>query len=473
MRATASFPRPRPRHGLPRAQTVTVSREPDPGILPRVAIVGRPNVGKSTLFNRVVGRREAIVGSAAGMTRDRHLAEVDWTGERFVVVDTGGMEWSAEDRLPELVRRQALTAVEGSDLVLFLVDGREGLLPVEEEIGQLLRERGESVIVVVNKCDTPEQARLWTAEFHRLGIEPVIGVSAEHGRGVADLLDAVVERLPSPAAAVEPDEEATAVAVVGRPNVGKSSLVNALLGSERVVVSEVPGTTRDAVDSLVEVDDALYRLIDTAGIRKRGKLDSHVEIASVAVARRRMRRADVALLLIDPFDGVTRQDLHVAQEAEDAGCGLVIAVNKWDTVPPEEDLAERYRRYARQRLRRLSYAPITFISALRGTGVGGLLPLVDRVQASRSRRVPTAELNALFERLLQQDGGARSTALRPKYLTQVDVRPPTFVVFASGRRGSTESYRRYLENRLREEFDFSGSPVVIHLRMGGARRSRA
>jgi len=445
------------------------------GRLPRVAIVGRPNVGKSTLFNRIVGGRRAIVGSQAGMTRDRHLAEADWVGRRFAVVDTGGMELGPDAPIPQQVEAQVRMALESADLVLFVVDGRDGLVGLEEELAELIRRRGVPVLMVINKCDTREIGQGARLDFAPLGLAPAFDVSAEIGRGVGELLDEVVERLAGTGdLREERPRYAARIAVVGRPNVGKSSLANALLGRPRVIVSDVPGTTRDAIDTVLQKGAKRYLLVDTAGIRKKARLATHAEIASVAVARRRLSRADVALLLIDPLEGVTRQDLHVAQEAAELGCGLVLVVNKWDTVEPEPDLQQRMASYVHQRLGRMSWAPVVFISATEAWGIEAILPLVDEVVLARGRRIPTGALNQAFEEMLQQrpppGGVARA---RPKYLTQVGVEPPAFVAFLRGEGKWRTDYRRYLENRLRQAFDFTGTPIVIKVRHKGRGRVAA
>ncbi|HJO03138.1 MAG TPA: ribosome biogenesis GTPase Der, partial [Acidobacteriota bacterium] len=298
--------------------------------LPEVVIVGRPNVGKSTLFNRILGRRQAIVGAEVGLTRDRHCAPAEWGGRHFLLNDTGGVEWESADELLRKIQDHALYAVEDAELVLFVVDVREGMVPIEARIAMELRRRGIPMLLVVNKCDTDKIAEARAAEFHELGVQPVFAIAAEHGDGVADLLDAIIARLPGSAA--EPEElpeGAVRVAVVGRPNVGKSSLVNAMLGQERVVVSEVSGTTRDAIDTLMFRDEQPYLLIDTAGIRRGGRREGFAEMVSVTIARRRMQRADVALLVVDATVGLTRQDVTIAAEAGESGCGVVVVVNKW------------------------------------------------------------------------------------------------------------------------------------------------
>ncbi len=436
--------------------------------LAQVAIIGRPNVGKSSLFNRIVGRRQAIVGSLSGLTRDRQTAEAEWAGARFVLTDTGGLEWNSTESLLEQVKVQVLTALETSDVVLFVVDGRDGLAGVESEVALFARRHGIPMLLVINKCDTRALGTLAEAEFSPLGITPVFTVSAEHGRGVGDMLDGLVAVLPE----LEEDDvlqgEGAAdvrIAVIGRPNVGKSSLVNALLGTTRVIVSEIPGTTRDSIDTVLERDGRRYVLVDTAGLRKRAKVDTHAEIASVAIAKRRIERADVSLLLVEPHEGVTHQDISIGREAQEKGCGLVVVVNKWDTVDKEEGLKTRFTEYVRHRMGRLRWAPVTYTSALEGLGVEVLLPLVDEVAAARARRIPTAQLNVAFEQMLQRhEPAGGTTGAMPKYLTQVGVNPPTFVVFASGRGSMRSDYRRYLENRMRDAFEFAGTPLRIKVR---------
>lgn len=397
-------------------------------------------------------------------------------GHRFALVDTGGLELETDAPIPRQVEAQVRMALESADLVLFVVDGRDGPVGLDEEIGELLRRRGLPMMLVINKCDTAEISQQAMLDFASLGLQPVFDVSAEVGRRVGELLDGVVERLPD-TAELRGDGEpryAARIAVVGRPNVGKSSLVNALLGRPRVIVSEIPGTTRDAIDTVLQRGSRRYLLVDTAGIRKKARLDTHTEMASVAVARRRLSRADVALLLVDPLDGVTRQDLHVAQQAADLGCGLILVVNKWDTVEPEPDLQERMAAYVHQRLGRMAWAPVVFTSATEGWGLEAILPLVDEVVSARGRRVPTAELNRAFERMVRQrppPGGV--SRARPKYLTQVGVEPPTFVAFVPAAGKWRSDYRRYLENRLRMAFDFTGTPIVIKVRHKGHRRAVA
>lgn len=440
-------------------------------VLPQVVIVGRPNVGKSTLFNRILGRRQAIVGEQSGLTRDRNIAVADWAGVAFELSDTGGVEWREKDGLAAAVEAQALGALDGAAAVLLVVDGREGPVSIEHDLAVELRRRGLNVFLVVNKCDNSDTAALQCAEFAGLGISPSMGVSAEHGHGVADLLDDLVRGFPeAPAEAPVPDGT-TRVAVVGRPNVGKSSLVNAMLGEDRLVVSEISGTTRDAIDTTLQVDGQDYLLVDTAGIRRGARQEGFAEMVSVSIARRRMARADVALLVIDAVVGLSRQDRTVADEAQKAGCGLIVVVNKWDLVDVERGNQRTWRQELAERLGRMSFAEVAYTSALTGEGVNRLFGVIDKVAANRLRRVPTGELNALFEYLTERGMQGPPGSPELKYMTQADVAPPTFVVFTGrGNREMPASYRRYLENRLRKTFDFVGTPVRLHIRQ---RRRRA
>ena len=443
--------------------------------LPEVVIVGRPNVGKSTLFNRILGRRQAIVGAEVGLTRDRHCAAAEWGGRHFLLNDTGGVEWESADELLRKIQDHALYAVEDAQLVLFLVDVRQGIVPIEARIVMELRRRGILMLLVVNKCDTEQIAAASASEFHELGVQPVFTIAAEHGDGVADLLDAIIARLPASDAEPDPLPEGTIkVAVVGRPNVGKSSLVNAMLGQERVVVSEVSGTTRDAIDTLMVRDERPYLLIDTAGIRRGGRREGFVEMVSVTIARRRMQRADVALLVVDATVGLTRQDVTIASEAGESGCAVIVVVNKWDLVTSQTGRADAWQRELRNRMGRIGFADVAFTSAKTGRAVDGLFARIDRVQRNRMRRVPTATLNALFERLEQRGAQGPPGSPQLKYLTQARVGPPSFVVFVSGgRRKLPDNFKRYLENRLRDEFDFSGTPVRVWIRRTKDRRQKA
>lgn len=435
--------------------------------LPRVAIVGRPNVGKSTLFNRIIGRRQAIVGRQSGMTRDRHRATGEWNGRAFELVDTGGVEWDSDDQILRAIQSQAFVAADEADLVLFVVDARQGMAAIEAELASEIRRRDVPAFLLVNKCDGQADSDLLTAEFHELGIEPLFPVSAEQGDGMGDMLDALVQTLPEvPAeAADDPLPEGTIrIAVVGRPNVGKSSLVNCLVGETRMIVSPVSGTTRDPIDSLVEHQGAPYLLVDTAGIRRTARQEGFAEWVSVNISRQRIKQADVAVLVVDATVGLSRQDMAVAAEAERAGCGLVVAVNKWDLIESPGGPLEPFIAELRERMGRMAWSRFAFISALEATGLDSMMAEVRLAAENRSRRIPTGELNRFFEWMDKRGAQVPPGAPRIKYLTQAAVDPPTFVVFLSGRGSLPDSYRRYLENLLRDAFDFAGTPIVIRTR---------
>jgi GTP-binding protein len=446
------------------------------GALPLVAIVGRPNVGKSTLFNRVVGERRAIVGDEPGITRDRIYGETEWAGRRFSIVDTGGIVPDETAVIPANILRQAEFAINEASALVWVVDARAGATPLDEELARLLRATGKTVLVAANKVDA---ARLEAdaGEFHRFGFADVLPVSAEVGDGVAELLDALVERLPPPVEEGASEEEADArrlevrLAIVGRPNVGKSSLLNKLIGEERVIVSPVAGTTRDAVDTVLRREGRSFRLIDTAGIRRKGKTEEMAEKLSVVMARRSLERADVAVVLIDAVEGVTALDANIAGYAVEAGCSVIIAVNKWDALPSKETgTAAEFERDLRLKMKFLEWAPVVTISALNGQRVERLLPLALRANEARNRRVPTSRLNEFFARVMASGRAPTAPApvrggqsrLHVQYVTQVGVRPPAFVVFtAGGKPGLHFSFERFLQNRLREEFDFFATPLRI------------
>jgi GTP-binding protein len=431
--------------------------------LPRVALVGRPNVGKSTLFNRICGRRKAITDGRPGSTRDRNYAQVSWQGHAFELVDTGGLLLGSDDPLLGPAALQAERAIEEADVVLFLVDGRAGLLPDDEAIARRLRRSGKRVLLVVNKTEGPEEN---LSEFARLGFDAIRFVSAEHGQGIGDLLDAALEGLPT----VPLEEGETALlslALVGRPNVGKSSILNRLVGRERAVVSSIPGTTRDSVDEVFERRGRRYRLVDTAGIRKVRLLKENVDHVSVVQARRAIVRADVAVLVLDAAEGLREMDATIGGEVLEAGAGVVVAVNKWD-LAVEKKLAQRaFEQEVRDHLKFLPWAPVVFMSAKTGKGLGALLDAVDRVEAARQARVTTGELNRLLARVTaafppKADKGDQP--VRILFGSQIGIAPPTFAVSINHPVDLHFSYRRYLENRIREAFGFEGSPIRIKVR---------
>jgi GTP-binding protein len=433
-----------------------------------VVLVGRPNVGKSTLFNRLTGARRAIVAPIAGTTRDIIAADAEWQGAHVTVVDTGGMFGASKDPLHELVLQQGHRAIASADLIVFVLDGRDGLVSGDEEIAATVRQSGRPVVVAVNKTDDRRaQARL--VEFYALGFDPVIAIASEHGTGVGDLLDAVTSRLSVGKSVPPAEPEETKVAIIGRPNVGKSSLVNRLLKEERMVVSEMAGTTRDPVDSILKWHKQQFRIVDTAGIRRAGKVarSGEIETVSVMLARRAIARADVAVLLIDAVEGPTDQDATVAGEAERTGCGVIIAVNKWDLI--EDRSNEKIRHfddYIKQTLKFLDYAPVLHISAMTGDRTPKLLETIDRVAKARLRRVPTGELNRFVEAVTQSHAPVSpgKKNVRVLYAAQTGVAPPTFVFFTNVATTFHFSYERYLANRLRESFGFDGTPIRLEVR---------
>ena len=445
-----------------------------------VAIVGRPNVGKSTLFNRLIGQRRAIVGDEPGITRDRIYGEVEWAGTKFSLVDTGGIVPDDDAVIPANIFKQAGLAIQESQLLIWVVDARKGITQLDEELAGLLRSTGKPVLVAANKLDAAS-LESESAEFYQFGFEAVYPVSAEQGVGVGELLDGVIELLTEEKHLTDGKADSDAedagvprelqLAIVGRPNVGKSSLLNQLLGEDRVIVSPVAGTTRDAIDTVLETPERRFRIIDTAGIRRKGKTDEMAEKLSVIMARKSLERADVAIVLIDAVEGVTALDANIAGYAVDAGCSIIIAVNKWDAIADKEtNTAAEFERTLRDKMKFLDWAPVITISALTGQRVERILPLVVRADEARNRRVPTSQLNDFFERAISQPRGGTAPSpgrggfsrLKVQYLTQVGVRPPKFVVFTSGGKpGLHFSYERYLLNRLREEFDFFATPLRI------------
>ncbi|AMV71997.1 ribosome biogenesis GTPase Der [Desulfuromonas carbonis] len=433
--------------------------------MPIVAIVGRPNVGKSTLFNRILGQRKAIVEDFPGVTRDRNYAEVTRFDKPFTLIDTGGFEPVSEDRLLVQMREQSQLAVEEADLILFLADGREGLTPSDREVAQMLRRVEKPILYVINKIDGDRQEEA-VAEFYALGIDQLLSVSAEHGRGIGDLVDAILDLLP-PAPPAPSEQDETRLAIIGRPNVGKSSLVNRLLGKERVVANPTAGTTRDSVDTPFVYNRNRYVLIDTAGIRRKGKVSQTLEKYSVIQALKAMDRAHVVLVVIDAVEGVTDQDLTVAGYAFEKGRAVIIVVNKWDAVADKDNKSHtRFTEELRRRFKFLAFAPVLFVSALTGQRVNKLMAEVEAVSAEFNRRVPTGQLNQVVGDAVKKHPPPIYQGQRLKffYATQTAVRPPTFVYFVSRAEGVHFSYERFLVNHLREAFGFSGSPIRLQFR---------
>jgi GTP-binding protein len=452
---------------------------------PIVALVGRPNVGKSTLFNRIVGRRMAIVEDLPGTTRDRLYAEADWGGVDFIVVDTGGLEvgtnkgQAAKRRQPtpigqtagvesglflDQMRDQAQVAIAEAEVVVFLVDTEAGLTSSDQEVADVLRRTEKPVILVANKADN-NRRRADAVEFYALGLGDPIPISAQHGHGSGDLLDAIVEALP-PTEEVEDEDERVRIAIVGRPNVGKSSLLNRLLGVERVIVSEVAGTTRDAIDTEIEFEGQQMVLIDTAGIRRRGKIAPGVEKYSVLRALKAINRANVCLLLIDAQDKVTAQDQHIAGYILDEAKSVVVVVNKWDTVEKDTHTMPQYTKEIRAALRFMDYVPVLFISAETGQRVQQTLQVALQVQTERTRRISTADLNRLLQDAVARHPPKSKSGQRVRfyYVTQPEVDPPTFVFFVNDHKLVHFTYERYLENRIRESHGFLGTPLRLVFR---------
>lgn len=430
---------------------------------PIVAIVGRPNVGKSTLFNRVVGKRIAIVEDTAGITRDRIYAEGDWNGREFVVIDTGGIILNEVDPLKIQVTAQAEAALDESDVILFMVDAQTGITPADEEIADKLRGTTKPILIVANKADN-EARETDSSEFYTLGLGEVVPISALNGRSVADLLDVVVDALPDTVGEERYPEDAIKIAIIGRPNVGKSSLINAIMGEKRVIVSDIPGTTRDAVDTVLKRGDQFIVLIDTAGIRKAGKIQGSVEYYTVLRAVRAMERADVALIVVDAHDGLKDGDKRVAGFAHEAGRACVIVVNKWDLCQEEEvmqDFAENIRR----QVPFLDYAPIVFTSAVTGMGVSAAVDTAVDASGNHAMRIPTGELNRIIQEAVDRRPYCRKGRdLKVKYVTMAGVKPPTIVIFVNDPELAHFSYVRYLENQLRRHYSYEGTPLRLFVK---------
>jgi GTP-binding protein len=431
---------------------------------PIVAIVGRPNVGKSTLFNRLIGHRRAMVDDTPGVTRDRNYAHINRFEKPFVLVDTGGFEPVTSDRMLQQMREQSSMAMDEADVILFMMDARSGLTPADVEVAQMLRRVKKPVFFVINKVDG-DRLENESAEFYSLGVEHLHTISAEHNRGVVDLLESLMDVFP-PADPREADDELTKIAVVGRPNVGKSSLVNRLLGFERVVANPTPGTTRDSVDTLFMCNKKPYLLIDTAGIRRKGKTTEKLEKYSVVDSLRSIERADVVLMVIDAAEGVTEQDERIAGYIHEAGRGCIFVINKWDTLPKDNATFGAYTEKIRYGFKYLAYAPIVFVSALSGQRIGKIMSTVDEVMAQYTRRVTTSELNRVFSEATETHHAPLSHGRRVKFYfsTQVATRPPSFVIFTNQPENIHFSYERYLINRFREAFGFSGVPLRLMFR---------
>jgi GTP-binding protein len=439
--------------------------------IPTVAIVGRPNVGKSTFFNRVLGVRRAIVEDVPGVTRDRNFGRAEWNGRVFFLVDTGGLEPDAQAGMPAAIRAQVMAAIEEADLILFMVDGQTGPHPVDHRVAELLRRSEVPVLLAVNKLDRlPDE--IAQHEFWELGLGDPVPVSSLVGKGTGDLLDVVVERLPE-APAVEDVPGALYVAVIGRPNVGKSSLVNRLLGEERMVVSEEAGTTRDSIDTPLRYHNRDLVFVDTAGLRRQARIGRGLEFYAALRTERAIERADVCVLLIEATGPASIQDLRIAERAWRAGCGLILVANKWDLVQKDTMTAVAYERTLKERAPSLRAVPVVFTSSLTGQRVRRILDLILEVATARSSRIPTAEVNETLRRLTARLSPPhyRGIPVKLLYATQVDAAPPTFVLFTNQPKGLTDAYLRYLRNGFRAAWEFAGSP--IRLRVRGRREKKA
>lgn len=427
--------------------------------LPIVAIVGRPNVGKSTLFNRIINERVAIVEDRPGVTRDRNYAWASWMGHQFSIIDTGGITWE-DSTIDEEIRAQAEIAIEEADVIVMLADASQGVTSLDERIAHLLYRADKPVLLAVNKADNPEQ-RTDIYDFYSLGLGDPIPVSGSHGTGIGDLLDEVVKNFPADAEKTE--EGVISFSVIGRPNVGKSSIVNRLLGEERVIVANEEGTTRDAIDTPFVKDGTKFRVVDTAGIRRRGKVYEKTEKYSVMRAMSAMERSDVAILVLDASTGIREQDKHVAGYAHEAGLGMIIAVNKWDLPKKDSSSGKDFEAVIREEFSYLDYAPIVFVSAKTGKNIDQLPKMVKEVYENKNQRIQSSVLNDLLleaSRLVPAPM-VKGKRLRVYYMTQVKTNPPTFVVFCNDPELMHFSYQRFLINQLRENFDFTGTPIKI------------
>jgi len=443
-------------------------------VLPVVAIVGRPNVGKSTLFNRLIGSRQALVDDREGVTRDRHYG-IAMVGDREIIcIDTGGFEPDPRDDLFAKVREQAETAIAEADVVLFVVDRQAGRTPADDETADIMRRAThsskvlkEKLILVVNKCDSHAQEQE-AAEFYGLGMNPMLCVSAEHGRGIYDLWDAVVERLPEATDEDEDEDDGEIrIAVIGRPNIGKSTLVNRLIGEERHVVHDAPGTTMDAVDSVVTKGERTYRLVDTAGVRRRAKIHDHLEGFATSRAIKAIERCHVTLLMLDGTEEIAHQDARLAALVEDRGRAVVVIVNKWDMVKKDPDRnVKTLIHEIERRLPHMEWAPVLFISALTGKGVGHIFDRVEAAYKEFDKRITTAELNKFLESAVEAHSVPQKHhhPVRLNYMTQARVRPPTFIIWSNSPDAVKPPYRRYIESRLRQAYGFLGTPLRIRLR---------
>jgi GTP-binding protein len=427
-----------------------------------VAIVGRPNVGKSTLFNRIIGERDAIVDPQSGVTRDRHYGEAQWNGKKFTVIDTGGYVPESKDVFEAAIREQVWIAIEEADVIVFVVDGITGVTPLDVEIAKILRQTNKKVVLAVNKIDN-EKSEIYTAQFYELGVGEPFPISALHGRKIGDFLDEVVKDLPSVDGEEKNEEDQIKVAIVGQPNVGKSSFVNAVLGENRTIVTDIPGTTRDSIDTQFEYNGNKFLLIDTAGLRKRSKIKESIEFYSAIRALKALQRCDVAVVMLDATCGLERQDLRIIGEAAELKKGIVIAVNKWDLVEKDANTALEYEHALKSRLKVFDYVPVVFISAKTKQRIFKVLDLAKVVHDERAKRIKTSELNKVLFPIVKETPppAVSGKEIKIKYVTQVKSSPPVFAFFANFPDDIPEHYKRFLENKIRENFGFIGVPLTI------------
>lgn len=432
---------------------------------PIVAVVGRPNVGKSTLFNKIVGKRVSIVADTPGVTRDRIYADAEWSGKQFKLVDTGGIEPSTDSEILSLMRSQADIAIETADVIIFVVNVKEGMTAADRDVAVMLRKSGKPVVLACNKCDSPGQPPLEMYDFYNLALGDPIPVSSVHGMGFGDLLDAVTENFDETMYASE-DEDIIKIAVVGKPNAGKSSFVNKVLGENRLIVSPVAGTTRDSIDTVVKYNDESFLIIDTAGMRKRGKVEEDIERYSVIRALSSIDRADVCMLMIDASEGVTEQDTKIAGYIHENGKACLVAVNKWDLIEKNTKTMNDFRMDVQEKLGFMLYAPIVFISALTGQRIGKVFEMAKYVHNQSAMRISTGMLNDVVNDATArvQPPSDKGKRLKIYYLTQTGIKPPTFVLFVNDKKLAHFSYIRYLENQLRTTFGFEGSAIKFILR---------
>lgn len=432
---------------------------------PIVAVVGRPNVGKSTLFNALAGSRISIVKDTPGITRDRIYADVTWLNYSFTLIDTGGIEPDSKDIILSQMREQAQIAIDTADVILFMVDIKQGLVDADAKVADMLRRSKKPIILVVNKVDSYEKMMLDVYEFYNLGIGEPMAISAANRQGIGEVLDEVVSHFPDDTAE-DVEDERPRIAIVGKPNVGKSSLINKLLGENRLIVSDIAGTTRDAVDAEVTYNGKEYIFIDTAGLRRKNKIKEELEQYMIVRTVSAVERADIVILLIDALEGVTEQDAKIAGIAHERGKGIIIAVNKWDALEKDDKTIYRFTEKVRQILSFMPYAEITFISAKTGQRIGKLYELIDMVEQNQSMRVATGVLNEIMAEAvaLQQPPSDKGKRLRLYYITQVAVKPPTFVIFVNDKQLMHFSYTRYIENKIRDTFGFKGTPLHFIIR---------